>query len=388
MCERPCEAGIHCGGGGGGVEYLPRDPSAPLTPQVQTGRRPVPAALGLVAVLLSTGCGAHSPAQPAAKVQIESQSSTVQLPPLFVGDQPALEHRIVVRNQYSQPVRFTQIRQSCSCSTATKLATMRLAPGEETTLHFHADLRSRVGPQRFVCHLVEEGGAEWTYALETTLHERARFIPVGPLHFGMVNPRAETVRDLEFRLHAESQDALPGSVTVRTDGDALRVEAGESVVEEQPDGTWVRQFAIQVRLRAPEAPGLGQQPIYAQFERNGFQEQAQMAVTWNVRSYYEVRPPQVYFGTLDPSSAKPVERRLSIRRTDGRPLAIKAVRYSCPAVQHTVEKASDPVTASLTLVLDPALVTGSFWEEMRIDTDLSEQPTIKIPIAAIIRVSR
>lgn len=379
--------GKYCGGGGG-VEFLAPSPSRLIKPQVKAGMLVVPGMVCLGAVILSAGCSSQSPAQPPAKIRIESQSFTFQLPPLFVGDQAALEHEIAVRNEYSQPVRFIQIRQSCSCSAATKLASMQLGPGEATTPHFHADLRSRVGPQRFVCHLVEEGGAEWTYALETTLHERARFVPVGPLHFGMVNPRAEAVRDLEFRLHAESEQALPGSVTVRTDGDALRVQVGEGVVEEQTDGTWVKNFAIQVRLHAPEMPGLGQQAVYAQFERNGVPEQTQMAVTWNVRSFYEVRPAQVYFGTLDPSSAQPVERQLSIRRTDGRPLVIEAVRYSCPGIRHTVKKSADVATASLALVLDPARMTGPLWAEMVIQTNLAEQPIINVPIAALLRAAK
>jgi hypothetical protein len=307
-----------------------------------------------------------------------------QVPPIFVGDSLDFQYDIPVRNESDSLVRFTRIRQSCSCSAATKLAAMELEPGQETTLHFHADLRGRLGPQRYICYLVEAGGVEWTYGVETSLHERARFVPHGSIHFGMVNPRADESRELEFRLHAENERALPAKVTFRTEGEHLKVQALQDTIEEQPDGTCVRSYRLQVGLYAPQTPGLGHHLVYAEFERQGVKQKVESGVSWNVRSFYEVQPAQAYFGTVDTATSESIERQLIIRRTDGEPLTIKSVKSPSDALQWSLEKTKDDSMAKLVLVLDPKAMAGApLWGEMMIETNVAMQPLVKVSVAAL-----
>ena len=67
-----------------------------------------------------------------------------------------------------------------------------------------------------------------------------------------------------------------------------------------------------------------QASLFATLERQGTKETKRTSVTWNVLPLYFVAPSEVYFGTVDPATSKEVVRRILIRRTDGKPLAIKA----------------------------------------------------------------
>jgi len=148
------------------------------------GKWPARLLICLAALVLPLGCTSGKPADSeSVRPAAEPVARTVQIPPLFVDDTPELQYDFPVWNETGQPVRFTQVRPSCACAGGTKLAAMELAPGEETTLHFDIDLRQRKGPQQFVCHLVEAGGSTWTYTLETTLYERARFVEIGSIPF-------------------------------------------------------------------------------------------------------------------------------------------------------------------------------------------------------------
>lgn len=152
------------------------------------------------ALWFQAGC---SSGEPATAIPASPPSNPMvrvfQIPPRFVEETTRLEYDAPVKNETGRFVRFTGVQRSCSC-TAAELGARELSPGEATTLHFDIDLRHRKGPQKFVCRLLEEGGPEWTYALETTLYERAHFAETGMTHFGMTDPNAEETRETAFFL--------------------------------------------------------------------------------------------------------------------------------------------------------------------------------------------
>jgi hypothetical protein len=340
---------------------------------------------------IATGGRVHAPNLANAEgvqTAVKPLFVTIQLPPMFVDDASSLQYDVPVRNETDGTVRFTQIRQSCTCAGATKLAAMELAPGQTTTLHFDIDLRQRKGPQRFVCYLVEASGVEWTYTLETTLYERARFAADGIVHFGMVDPKAEEVRETQFYLHAESLQALPQVVAFWTESDKLRVESDLALTEQQADGTAVRKVPLKLRLRAAEVPGLAQTSVIAEIDRRGQKQQVRTGVTWNVRSFYSVAPPQVYFGTIDPTSTRPVERRVVIRRTDGQPLSLKQTKTSSTCVRCSIEKSENDSVGRLLMVLEPGSINGPLWGEVTVETDHPAQPQVTIPVAVLMQVSK
>jgi hypothetical protein len=343
----------------------------------------------VAAIIFPIGCAKNKPTQSEGALLLdESTSHTIRIPPIFVDDTSSLQYDVPVKNETGRPVRFTRIRQSCSCQGATKLAATELEPGQETTLHFDIDFHNRTGPQRFVCDLLEAAGAEWIYALETTLYERIRFADADYIHFGMVDPKTEEVRATQLHLHAKSLQTLPQNVSFRTDSDRLQVEQGVESIEELPDGVVVRKIPVKLRLLRPEAPGLEQATVYAEAERQGIKHQTKASVTWNVRSFYSVAPAQAYFGIVDRAAATQIERRIVIRRTDGQALSIKGIKVPYPSVRCSVEKTPEGSTGRLLLVLDPRSMSGPLWGEVTVETDHDGQPQLKIPVAALMKSSK
>jgi hypothetical protein len=334
------------------------------------------------------GCDAPKPATEEGRTLAQSTDHTKQLAPLFVDDSLELQYDFPVKNDADQTIRFTELVQGCACMGASTIDAMALAPGEETVLHFHVDLRNRTGPQRIVCRLVEAGGSNWFYAIETTLYKRAAFAENGTLHFGMVDPRAEEVRETAFLLHAENAESLPSQVALHSKSAHVRVETGEGSIETLPDHTVVRKVPLKLRLRAPDTTGLGQTIIVAEFSRAGAKKEVETGISWNVSSFYSVEPPQVFFGTVDPSSAKVVEKSVLIRRKDGEALRIKAAKTSSGSVRCSVEPTENPAVWRVMLVLDPKSMSEPVWSELVVETDYRVQPRVKIPLAALVTQSK
>jgi hypothetical protein len=318
----------------------------------------------------------------ASQVPLGSIYQVKRVPPIFVEDQAELRCDMPVKNETGRPVHFTRVQPGCSCSAATTLDLMELAPGEETTLHFEIDLRNRKGPQLFICRLMQPDEEDWTYAVETTLYERAQFTPIGSTIFGLVDPNTEHERGAELRLYAESEALLPSDVSFRSDSDDLRVEAGAPTVAVQSDGFAVRTIPLKLRLHSPGTAGLGQASVWASYERHGEKQQLQTGVSWNVRTLYSLSPPQVYFGTVA-ATASPVERRVILRRSDGKPLEIKDLKASSPAVSCSSEKKRGELEEQLLLVLDPKQFTGPLVGEVVVETRDPVHRSVKIPFAAI-----
>ncbi len=343
----------------------------------------------VVALGLAAGCGSDKPPQSegvSSPAQVVTR--TIKLGPIFADEKPDLKYDVPVKNETDRPVRFIRMEQSCACAAGTKLAKMDLAHAEETMLHLEVDLRNRHGPQRFQCYLIDERGAVWSYSVQCTIYARAQFAEAGTVHFGTVPPRAEEARETTFLLNAESEEALPPVPTFRSDTPDLRVEVAKKERVRRSDGTAARRLTLKLILQAPEHSGVGQGTVVAEYERLGRKEQLQTMAAWNVRSGLSVAPAEVYFGTIDTASTEAVERRIIIKRTDGKPLEITGMHVPMPGVSCLLEPGSENSIRCLRFRLDPKAVRTALWGEVVVETDYESQPRLRIPVAALIPLSQ
>jgi hypothetical protein len=347
----------------------------------------------LVCLFVSPLCGCASKESANAGQEGQPPTRTIvrtfRIPPFFIEDHPNLRYDVPVKNDTGQTVRFSYVRRSCTCLGTVELECKELAPGQETVLHFDIDVSHRKGAQRFVSYLVEEGGGEWTYELETTLYERASFAEVGSLHFGMVNPKAEEVRQTEFRLYAESAASLSRKVTFYSNSDCLRIESEPSSDEHLPDGVMFRKIPLKIHLKAPAMPGLQNVSLHAQYAWGTEKRDVPTGVDWNVRTLVSITPSQAYFGTIDSSSPEHIERRVTLQSPDGRALRIKRVTTSRPEqVDCRIDGPHEGPTIRLLLALNTKSLKKPLWDEVVVEMDNALQPSVKIPVAALPKQTR
>jgi len=344
---------------------------------------------GLLACLFVSSfcsCASKEPANAAQERQSSARTivRTFRIPPFFIEDHPNLRYDVPVKNDTGETVRFSHVRRSCTCVGAVELESKELAPGQETVLHFDIDVSRRRGAQRFISYLVEESGSEWTYELETTLYEHARFSEDGSLHFGMVNPKAEEVRQMEFRLYAESAASLPREVTFRSNSDYLRIEAEPSSDEHLPDGIIFRKIPLKIHLKAPAMPGLQNVSLHAQYVWGIEKREVPTGVDWNVRTLVSITPSQAYFGTIDSSSPERIERRVTLQSPDGSAMRITKVITSQPEqVDCRIDGPHEGATIQLLFALNTKSLRKPLWDEVIVQMDNPLQPSVKIPIAAL-----
>jgi hypothetical protein len=341
---------------------------------------------------LSLGCFSGKPEQPNERDEAQPlmpAPKTVRIPSLFAEDRSSIQCDVPVSNPTERAVRFTDIRQSCSCMGSIKLAATQLAPGEKTTLHFDLNLQQRTGPQRFTCQLVEAGGPTWTYHVETTIYRRAAFAEVGSLHFGMLGPRCAATRTTGFIVSAESLDALPQAVSFRTDSESLTIKPRPAVLKRESDGVVVQTIPLNLGLKSGDKPGLQYAPVYADvLRRDGQKLQLKATATWHVRPPISASPAQAYFGAVDHSSSTVLLKKILISCNDGRPLVLKSFKSPCSALQCALDKKIDNSTACLLLTIDPRAVPTPFWCDLLVETDHPQQPQVSIPVAALARTGR
>lgn len=109
-----------------------------------------------------------------------------EAPAVFADESPIFRHRFRVVNSLSTPVHFGKVLASCSCTAAT-LDRDSLQPGEETELHMEANVRTRLGSQRFVCRLPRrETSDEWTYEVRTQVYRHLSF-EYQDVHLGSID---------------------------------------------------------------------------------------------------------------------------------------------------------------------------------------------------------
>jgi hypothetical protein len=238
----------------------------------------------------------------AASLSAENIVHTEQVAPIFVEEGSRLQHDMRVKNQTDRAVHFTRVQPSCACSGGTTLDSMDLGPGEETLLHFDVDLRYRTGPQRFVCYLYESSGEMRTYAVETTLYDRARFEGSGAVHFGMVDPNAEEVREAELRFHATDTTMLPADISFHTESECLRVQVGVPTVQQQADGIVVKVVPLKLHLQAPKNPGFGSAHLHARFTQAA--TASKLAVSTTVMAKIQGGSPAALHSGIQPSGLK------------------------------------------------------------------------------------
>jgi hypothetical protein len=293
---------------------------------------------------------------------------------VFGEDTQTLSCDFRIFNDADRPVRIVRINQSCSC-TSVETDEKELQPCAATTLHLRANLRGRWGSQRFSCAVVPDEGTPWQCEALVNVLQRARIEPAF-LHFGLVDLGAESRKHVALKFCTPRGETTPEFLSVSSTGKEVLVHPGDMVEEDTLDGMVLRNVVLEVTVVPQSASEVGRAELSILCRIQGAVRQIQLPIDWRVESVFGVSPARIFW-RVD-SSGHSQEQMIAIRRVDGRPLTIRAVRSHHPAISCVTGPTGDAVK----LTLDPTKVPKMMWGgEVIVETDHPLHPTLTIPVA-------
>jgi hypothetical protein len=214
------------------------------------------------------------------------------------------------------------------------------------------------------------------------VYPRAAFEPK-QFALGDLDPRNPAKQNAMLRFRASDGANLPRLVGLRTSCDELKVKStarGDPVPDE---GLYLQDTALEITVTPGYTPGPRYGTILAEWrDENNHEHESSLQIAWSVPRLYDVSPARVFFGTLT-GPQRTVERKVLVRRTDGARLSIRSIETTNPAVTCQVMETTNTKCAVISTVLDVTTLDGALWGELRIHTDDPEQPTLKVPFAAV-----
>jgi hypothetical protein len=311
-----------------------------------------------------------------------AQKSVIdELPAIFADEATQLVHIFEVKNDSPTAQKVSSVTPHCGCAKAI-IEKLALMPGEQTKLHLQADLNGKRGPQTFSCDLNFESGKTWTYSVKTVVQPRMAFNPP-ELHFGLVEPSKTISRIVEIvtRPIAGAQDQAAVQLTTSTD--LLRVSqiSPEVPLLERHEIGTTRTQNVRIDLLGDTLPGTHWASVRATFRDGAQQREFLLWISWRVKNYYEVSPAQLLLRTDDDSNVLP--KLVRIKRFDGEPLIIRAVKVTNPAIECTAEIGTPRREHKLTVVVRDGGNRRLTQANLEIETDLAIQPKLELPVTAI-----
>jgi hypothetical protein len=242
-----------------------------------------------------------------------------------------------------------------------------------------ADLSRKTGPQLLACHLHLESGETWTYQLKTSIYQRLAFAPL-EIHFGAIDPGAKITGTVELVSHSlageNSVQCLP-CLPLTSSSEQLKVHIQQPPVEAYRDSVRKQVSKALLTLDAENEAGNRSACVSARYLWQGVERKADLWVTWQVRSYYEVKPSRVFL-RKQPSQVEPLRRTIHLQRIDQKPFSIRRIVSSDRSIASVATTGVDAPEHELIVLVDTSenRLTG----EIVISTDDPKQPELRVPV--------
>ncbi len=98
---------------------------------------------------------------------------------------------------------------------------------------------------------------------------------------------------------------------------------------------------------------------------------------------FELEPPQVIFGLVDPLGQEP-QRKVNIKRSLTEPIALTGIESGSPAFQPVLRTVAPGETYEITVGITPGLAPGAYVSQIKLLTASSRLPVISIPVSAFL----
>lgn len=151
------------------------------------------------------------------------------------------------------------------------------------------------------------------------------------------------------------------------------------------DGIYQRKHRIQVHLDASAGSGQYDGRIAVRYRQRGNDAELSTFANWTVRALYTIDPPQCFFGEIDPS--KPTQKAIVITMSHQTktPFAVRSIHVPKGVIVKAPPADLAIAEQQLSLSLDTSKIQDHLWGEVVIETTMTDQPTVRIPVAVVVK---
>ncbi len=281
-----------------------------------------------------------------------------------------LKHTFTFTNTGGNPVRITDIQNSCYCTTAI-LTDKNIAPGKNAQIEVTLNVPSRNETIKERVLLHTDSPAQPTLEFSITANARLPLTSI-PEHMVLGSFSPDSFKPKNFILR-QVLDPPVQILSVTTDSEHFSVE-----YETDP-------ATGNLRGKIHLAPGI---PIgdfahllHVEFTRNENNATMTISIIGTVLGDFSVFPRQLFFGITRPGDTN--RKSLTLTRLRGEPLEVKSVG----AASEHIETELVPINAGTRYKINVSLNTtdapeGDFSDTLVVQTNSSNQPKVEVPVYA------
>ena len=281
-----------------------------------------------------------------------------------------LKHTFTVTNTGGDPVRITDIRNTCYCTTAI-LTDNIIAPGKNARIEVTLNVPSRNETIKERVLLRTDSPAQPSLEFSITANARLPLASI-PEHLilGSFSPEAFKPKSFILRQILDPPVQILG---VTTDSEHFGVE-----YETDPATGNVRG---EIHLKPGMPIGEFTHLLRVEFTRNGNTAAMTMSIIGKVLGDFNVFPRQLFFGITRPGDTN--RKSLTVTRLRGDPLEIKSVNAASKHVETELIALSAGTRYKINVSLNATdAPEGDFSDTLIVQTNSPNQPRIEVPVYA------
>ena len=281
-----------------------------------------------------------------------------------------LKHTFTVTNTGDNPVRITDIRNTCYCTT-TILTDKIIAPGKNARIEVTLNVPSRNETIKERVLLRTDSPAQPSLEFSITANARLPLASI-PEHIILGSFSPEAFKPKTFILR-QVLDPPVQILAVTTDSEHFKVE-----YETDPATGNVRG---EIRLKPGMPVGEFTHLLRVEFTRNDNTAAMTISIIGKVLGDFNVFPRQLFFGVTRPGDTN--RKSLTVTRLRGDPLELKSVNAASKHIETELIALNAGTRYKISVSLNTTEAPdGDFSDTLIVQTNSSNQPKIEVPVYA------
>ena len=308
---------------------------------------------------------------------------THQLAPVFSDELTAVDFAIPVTNDTGRTVRFEVVSSSCSC-TKSNLRQRELLPGDKTVLEGQISLQRELGKKGVRLLLRDEQGPAWTYDVQMQCYRKIVLPLNGILSFGEVDALGTYTKSLPLTTYVPAGHLPALFVAAQCDDDRIKVGVANAASEKLEDGVTCHRGKLSVELIATPRAEIESAVVTITTQAGGAETQHELHVHWRLSTVFAIDPPRLFF-RQGADDTFPMEKKVAIKRRDGKPFSITGISGVDDAFDIRVNPVPGQAGTAEVIVKLASHPERDIWSKLCLETDARDQEKVYLPVAGLFK---